>query len=412
MANNSKKILLATGIFPPDIGGPSTYVFSLAKELLLKEHKVKIAAYGDEKFSIFNFSAQGGSALGGQFSLQSGGQANNFQLQNNQFLIHKISRKNNIFLRYFKYFFRVFKLAKGADIVYAFDLSSSGLPALLAAKLRRRPVVVRLGGDFLWEKAFAKGWTDKPIMAYYESKKSFKEKLYFILNKFVIKRFTKIVFSTDWQKEIYLKYYKVKNEETAVIINPYPSVGEIESPKEINNRNIIFAGRLIKLKNLERTIKAISSIKGVNFRIYGEGPERENLEILISDLNLGNRVKLNNKLSHADFLKLLTESYAAIVPSVSEISPNTVLECIKLGKPVLVTRECGFYSKLKDNLIFIDPLDTADIRKKIELLLNKDIYSEYVNGIKEINSLRSISDLAKEHLELFKPLIKEKKIKK
>ncbi|RLC38548.1 hypothetical protein DRH27_01970, partial [Candidatus Falkowbacteria bacterium] len=79
-----------------------------------------------------------------------------------------------------------------------------------------------------------------------------------------------------------------------------------------------------------------------------------------------------------------------------------------LGKPVLVTRECGFFQELKDKLIFINPLDTADIRKKIELILNKEVYKAYEEEIKKINSERSFTGLAREHIELFNPLIKTK----
>ena len=49
MANNSKKILLATGIFPPDIGGPATYVENLAIELEKLGHKVRVVTYSSEK---------------------------------------------------------------------------------------------------------------------------------------------------------------------------------------------------------------------------------------------------------------------------------------------------------------------------------------------------------------------------
>jgi hypothetical protein len=40
------KIVLATGIYPPDIGGPATYVRELAESLTSKGNKVVIVTYG------------------------------------------------------------------------------------------------------------------------------------------------------------------------------------------------------------------------------------------------------------------------------------------------------------------------------------------------------------------------------
>src|SRR5688572_23171169 len=43
------KVLLATGIYPPDIGGPATYVRHLAAELTSKGMGVRVVAYSDSK---------------------------------------------------------------------------------------------------------------------------------------------------------------------------------------------------------------------------------------------------------------------------------------------------------------------------------------------------------------------------
>ncbi len=66
------------------------------------------------------------------------------------------------------------KLSNWADVVYAHDLVSVGLPCALAKFLKpRTKLVVRLGGDFLWEKAYNNNWTDKPLSSYYQEPKKF-----------------------------------------------------------------------------------------------------------------------------------------------------------------------------------------------------------------------------------------------
>jgi len=363
---NKKKLILATGIFPPDIGGPSTYVFELAKELTIKGWEIVVVAYGDE----------GGANL--------------------DLKVIKISRKQNIIFRYLKYFLAVLKYSKNAQAVYVFDLVSSGIPGVLAAALRRKKTLARLGGDFLWEKAFSQNWTDLPLEKYYKQKKSFKEKVYFFLNKIFLKIISKIVFTTSWTKKIYKENYKIKEKKSVIIKNPFPSVQkDLETKKDVRKK-IIFAGRLIKLKNLDRVIKAIVNIKELKFDIYGEGPEKENLQVLINDLDLADRVSVNKKLKHKDFMRKLQSAYLVIVPSITEVSPNTVLECIKLGVPVIATKEGGFFDYYKDNLIFIDPMNTEDVRKKLHLILKRDVYEAYRESIKSIDSDRSFKDVAGE----------------
>ena len=42
------KILLVTGIFPPDIGGPATYIPNLARYLKKKGNEVRILTLADD----------------------------------------------------------------------------------------------------------------------------------------------------------------------------------------------------------------------------------------------------------------------------------------------------------------------------------------------------------------------------
>jgi glycosyltransferase involved in cell wall biosynthesis len=42
------KILLVTGIFPPDIGGPATYIPNLARYLKKKGHEVRILTLAND----------------------------------------------------------------------------------------------------------------------------------------------------------------------------------------------------------------------------------------------------------------------------------------------------------------------------------------------------------------------------
>lgn len=378
LKSDKKRILIAAGIFPPDIGGPAAYVKNLLEELPEFGHEIKVITYADSedgKKGISNSS------------------------------IFKISRKQNVFFRYLKYFWEVLKLSEWADVVYAHDLASTGLPCALAKTIKPRlKLVIRLGGDFLWEKAFNNGWTEKPLSQYYEQPKNFSEKIFLLLYKFVLSKCDKIIFSTEWQKEIYEKYLKVNPGKTVVIDNAFPEYDLPAENSPIEGKTILLAGRLIKLKNFARVFEAIKDLGEIKITVIGEGPEKDNLKNISEKLGLNDRISFKNGVEQNELAKEIKKSFLVLVPSATEISPNLVLECLKLGKPVVATKECGFFKKYASQLIFIDPFDINDIKEKINFLSKKENYDNYLEKIKSIDTARNKKDLAEDHHNFFKNL--------
>jgi glycosyltransferase involved in cell wall biosynthesis/putative flippase GtrA len=376
LRGNKKRILIAVGIFPPDIGGPAAYVKNLLEKLPKFEYEVKVVTYSDYKNKEINDSS-----------------------------VFRISRQQNIFLRYIKYFLEVLKLSEWADVIYTHDLVSTGLPCSLVKTLKPRlKLVVRLGGDFLWEKAFNNGWTEKPLSQYYEQPKNFFEKIFLLCYKFVLAKCDKIIFSTEWQKEIYEKYLKVKPEKVVVIDNAFPEYKLLAENFPIENKNILLAGRLIKLKNFSRVFEAIKDLKEIKITVIGEGPEKDNLKNISEKLGLNDIVVFKNGIGQNELAEEIKKSFLVLVSSTTEISPNLVLECLKLGKPVVATKECGFSKKYANQLIFIDPFDVNDIKEKISFLFGKENYNNYLKKIKLINTSRNKKDLAEDHHNFFKNL--------
>lgn len=381
------KILIATGIFPPDIGGPATYAQALCEELPKLGCEIKIVTYAD----CLNpkSSAQGGPVSGWQIP------------------IYYVGRNENIIFRYFKYFWQVWKMAKWADVVYILDLISAGAPAVLAAKLRGKKVVFRTGGDFLWEKAYQSGWTDSPLRGYYENKKNLWEKFLLKFCGRLIKKIDIIIFSTKLQADIYAKYYNAPEDKIKFVQNPVPELQAGERDEKYKD-SIVFAGRLIKLKNLERLIKVFSGLQDKNIKllICGEGPEKNNLRKLVDNLKLNERVALAGNIEHEKLVKIINGCKFLILPSITEISPNLALECLSIAKPIILTRETGLSEEIVSRLITIDPLSENDIREKTEYLLNPENLKRYEERLKQSPiAKRSWEELAREHREIFYNII-------
>src|SRR3989344_6467595 len=96
------KILMATGIFPPDIGGPALYSQKLAEEYSRKGIAVTAVVYGKKFLSPPEYRVVG------------------------------VSRRWPAGLRQFIYFLKVLIQAKNSDAIMAFDSLGAGLPAVIA----------------------------------------------------------------------------------------------------------------------------------------------------------------------------------------------------------------------------------------------------------------------------------------
>lgn len=350
------KFIFATPIYPPEIGGPAIYSQKLEAGLIKKGHAIKIVSY------------QG---------------------------LKKYPQP----LRIFVYFLRLFKNAKGCDLIYAFNLISCGLPACCVSTILGKKFFMRLGGDFLWERAVEASRTQKSLREYYQDRKTLKEKVWIWLMKMVFNKTDKIIFTSRFQRDIYLESFNLKKEKTTIIQNPFPETKNLVNRPSSGNYQLLFAGRLLKLKNIDFLIKAFRRVlsktdKKISLKIIGDGPERQNLKA-------GAGVVFSPAVSHRDLLEEIQQSYLCVLPSLTEITPNFALECLKLQKPILLTKETGYFEIFKDDLIFIDPKNEIDLAEKITYLLDEAHYSNYIEKIKAIATQRSWDDVVKEHEESF-----------
>jgi len=373
------KILIATGICPPDIGGPAIYAKALSEELPRVGCEVKIITYSDNKIS--------------------------------QPQVYKISRRNNILLRYFKYFWHVWKLRKWADIIYAFDLISVGLPCALVKLFKpKTKLIVRLGGDYQWETALQKGLYNNILEQYYIDKKfNLFERLVYFINNFVLSMADCIIFNACILRDIYVKYRNIKKEKAIIIRNISPEIDYIPKEQKKDYVNILFAGRLTACRNLPILIESFSNIrnnwpKKVILEIIGEGDEREKIINLIKEKKLEEKVKISPKLNRNKLLNKIANSDIISLVSLTEINSNFISEALALNKPVILTKinEFHYIGDKRDLIYYIDPLNTQDITDKIELALSR-LFGGYIYQKQEEKKDISwdIGEVIKKHLEIF-----------
>jgi glycosyltransferase involved in cell wall biosynthesis len=99
-----------------------------------------------------------------------------------------------------------------------------------------------------------------------------------------------------------------------------------------SSSRFVVVGRLVEQKRVDLAIEMVSAIENVSLTIIGDGPKRNELELLVERLGVANRVEFRGRLENP--WSLIRQSKGLIICSAWEGMPNTVLESLFLGIPV------------------------------------------------------------------------------
>jgi glycosyltransferase involved in cell wall biosynthesis len=318
------KLLITTGIFPPDIGGPATYVPTMARALASRGCHITIVTLADKPAGEENW----GPGI----------------------LLVRMPRLRARFRRTAGLLLRLCRLGKTVDVFF-----SAGLPleSILAAIWLGKPCVMRIGGDLAWEKADRERNHTDDLDSFQGRRQGFTVEVYRYLQSWAVRRGSWVITPSDYLKRIVMDW-GISGDRIQVIRNPvdlFDLSGEPLplGPREIPPKDrfrIITCGRLVPLKRLGPVIRAVSRLPEVELVVVGDGPERARLEALSQ--STGARTHFVGALPRCQALTLLGSADIAIINSISEGFPNFVLEAMALGVPVIASSAGGILEIVRD----------------------------------------------------------------
>ncbi|MBU0766738.1 glycosyltransferase family 4 protein [Patescibacteria group bacterium] len=374
------KIVLATGIYPPDIGGPATYVSFLAEEFLRDGIEVVVVTYGvSSKFQQPSPSRRKG--YGWRARLRPS------RVPSSKWEVVRVKKGFCPVMRWFRYAKALKKVGQDADIVYAFSSVSCGVPLKLA-RLKKPKKILRLGGDFGWERYT--DWGGKKSLREWHEKSFLVSSFWFLVYRFVLNTFNHIIFSTRFQEEIYENHF-TKLPYHSIIENALP-----EGRSEMHGMNapirLLFMGRFVAFKNLQTLIKALDKVDA-RMTMVGDGPIKKKLQSIASS-----KIIFVSPVSGEEKQKIFQSHDLMVIPSITEISPNVALEARSAGLPVLLTSETGLSSTLSEGMILKDMRGVDQIVAAIKDVRSN--YTQYAQNAAHPLQKRGWDVVAQEHLLL------------
>lgn len=333
------RVLIATGIFPPQIGGPATYSKLLYDELPRRGIEVEVASFGDY-----------------------------------------VDKPRLI--RHFLYFLELVRKSDRADLILALDPVSVGLPALFASQVRSLPFALKVVGDYAWEQGTQRfGVTDTlDEFARCKSEHSWQVRLLRRIQTYVANGADHIIVPSKYLKSI-LVDWGIDSHKIAVIYNGFHMQPVKETPSVLRKRLkltgkvIVTVGRLVPWKGIKELISimpdVIAAHADARLVVIGDGPERTSLEKQASDLGLSDRVTFTGKLPQADMFNYVKASDAFVLNTSYEGFSHQILETMALGTPIITTAVGGNVEAIRnhENGILVAPGALQSLKEAIIGLL-------------------------------------------
>ena len=376
------RVLVTVGIFPPDIGGPATFVPKIAKYFQDElNYEIEILTLSDNKNSNIN----------------------------DDFSVKRIDRNLPIIYRWLKTIFTIYKLGKNKDLIFVNGL---GTETTIANIFLKKKIIRKIVGDPVWERAYSKAKISESFDEFQVKNYGFSISLQKKVRSFSIKKSDIVVTPSKHLKNFILNLgFKNKIE----IINNGVFMPEENTNIFTNDQiNVTIVSRLVSHKNIEKIIKAISDLNSplINLNIIGDGPELNQLEKISLESNSKDNIIFHGKLNRDDINHIFLKSDIYIQASNYEGLPHSLLEAMSYGIPVLCTPvgECKEILGNEDRGYMLDlPVSKNNIKSKIiEIIGEKNIANKKGERGKDfINENYNLTNSFKLYKNLFTRLLEE-----
>lgn len=352
------RILFSTGVFPPLLGGPAIVVERLASALSERDYRVTVITYGTSNADAHQNARP--------------------------YAVKRILISRPRPWRLLSLFWQTLVLARRADVIHAFDTYSHGLAAALAAKILRKPLILRFTGDSAWETEFNRGKTVMDIFSWQDEPHGTDTSWRISRRDFILRTAKKIITDCRFLRELLIKL-GVSSEKIIVINNAvdipieidFDEIQKFREQYQLKGKIILTIGRLVPWKGMRALIEIMPAIRkeflDVNLLIVGRGPQENELKQLADKLGLSDKIKLAGKVASPELKqKIYQLADIVVLNTFYEGMSNVLLEAMAAGRAIVTTRAGGNPEFVNNqNGLLIDCNNAEQIKEALRELLDK-----------------------------------------
>ena len=351
-------ILITVGIFPPDIGGPASFVPKIAKYLINKGHNVKIICLSDKEHLTYKDDIN----------------------------VIRINRSSPIIFRWLKTIVKIYSNSKKSDLIFVNGL---GTETTIANLFIRKKVIRKIVGDPVWERVYNKNLIDESFDDFQENNHGLSISLQKMIRNWSINKSNLIITPSQHLKNF---IDKIGFDKKIIVINNGVNIEQLNKVVLENNIiQLLVVSRLVSQKNIDSIIKAVKVMENENIilNIVGDGSEINNLKLLVKKYELDEKVSFIGKIESTKISEYLKDADIFIQASNYEGLPHSILEAINYEIPILSTEVGGcsvLLNKGERGYIIPMPVSEVEISEGIRKIINNK------------NEAKSKAKLAKNYL--------------
>lgn len=325
--DNKLTVTIATGIFPPDIGGPATFADHVARTWRDEGHTVRVVIFTPFK------------------------------------------RYPKV-MRHLAYSVSLFRESRASACMLALDPVSVGVPTAIVAFVHRMPFVLRMVGDYAWEQ-YTQSHGFMSLEDFQQADIPFFYRLLRTCERVVARRARMVIVPSAYLAGI-VGMWGVPERRIHVVYN---TVTPAHTPKTEYSAGspfrLIAVGRLVPWKGFAMLIHALKNIPNVTLDIVGSGPDSAHLGEVIAQEGLTSRVTMHSGWSRDTLRDALPNYDAFVLPTQYEGFSHALIEAMSAGLPIVTTHAGGNRELIthEKNALVADPFVQDEWTRSIARLV-------------------------------------------
>jgi len=311
-----RKLAIAVGVYPPDIGGPAKFAFEFSQWLASKGSQITVLSLTDNPSTKYLS-----------------------EYENPQVIL--VSREQTLPSRFLATIKMLRNLARDHTIL----VNGLFIEISLLTIFYKFKYVAKIPGDIVWERATNQGETKLSVIDYQGTetfgKRAMRKLFTRSLNKAAF-----VILPSQQLKRLAMDW-GVREEIMVVLPNSTNLELFKAKPNTIKKFDLITVGRLIPLKGISELIE-VSKHSNLSLAIVGGGPE----ELALKELarKLGASVSFLGEISPDGVVENLNASRLFVLNSSHEGSPHALIEAMSCGLTCIARENTGSVEIISNNI--------------------------------------------------------------